>query len=222
MRIKTLFLVAVVLLFAFSSAQASLVVRGTGTINGVSGEYKLIYDTELDITWLDYSKSKADWDIQVDWAEDLVVNFNGQELTDWRLTSAGDNPTHGWKKTSSEMGHLYYESLGLLDWKDRNYGDLTTTEELNNAGEFDNLIAAIYWTGTEVSNVDSEAWSFYMYYGSLNWNGYFVDCYALAVLDGDVGAVPIPGAVWLLGSGILGLLYIRGRGKRQILYKHFD
>lgn len=33
----------------------------------------------------------------------------------------------------------------------------------------------------------------------------------IALLDGDVSPVPVPGAVWLLLSGSLGLLGIRTR-----------
>ncbi len=37
--------------------------------------------------------------------------------------------------------------------------------------------------------------------------------YVWAVRDGDVAAVPLPGAVWLFGAGLAGLL---GYGRRRL------
>jgi hypothetical protein len=56
-------------------------------------------------------------------------------------------------------------------------------------------------------------WTFGFDVGYFNpaWkNGTF---YAMAVHPGDVSAVPVPGAVWLLGSGLLGLIGIRKKMK---------
>jgi hypothetical protein len=45
------------LLSLYSPAHADLLVSGMGTIKGVTGSYQLIYDTDLNITWLDYRNS---------------------------------------------------------------------------------------------------------------------------------------------------------------------
>jgi len=39
----------------------------------------------------------------------------------------------------------------------------------------------------------------------------FLFYYALAVRPGDVSAVPVPAAVWLFGSGLMGLLGLARR-----------
>lgn len=190
------------------SATATLVTLGTGTIvGGDAAEYNLIYDSEQDITWLDYTKSLANWDAQIAWADALVVNFGSTTLSDWRLPSAGDYPQEGFNITSSEMGHLFFESLGNVAFETTGYG-------LQNTGDFENLENNRYWTGTDYSNPDL-AWYFqfalgYQYaYTKEGTNS------ALAVLPGNpTAAVPVPAAVWLLGSGLMGLIGIRRRAKK--------
>jgi len=63
-----------------------------------------------------------------------------------------------------------------------------------------------YWSATEYVPDTSGAWLFGM--GDGNQDGSIKDgnYYAWAVQSGDVGAVPIPAAVWLFGSGLLGLV----------------
>lgn len=118
------------------SAQAALVNRGGG----------MIYDTELNITWLqnwnqgagssyDNGISSTDgrmtWDNARAWADDLV--WGG--FSDWRLPTMIDTGTAGCdlsygggtdcgynvqtksgSTVYSEMAHLYYETLGNLSY----------------------------------------------------------------------------------------------------------
>jgi hypothetical protein len=215
-------------------AEATLSDRGLGTITGISGEYKLIYDNELDVTWLDYSAAAANWADQATWASGLEVTFGGRSFNNWRLpevdesvvTASGvvygyEGPDTngfydylwGYNMMNSEMGHLFYASLG-------NPGMIATDGStqpvygLLNSGPFDHLQATFYWSETGYSQNANWAWGFGFGAGSQNgahknWSAPL----GLALMPGDISAVPIPGAIWLLSPGLAGLLIIRG--KRQ-------
>ena len=220
MKKEILSVMAAILLLAGMAgvSEAALITIGTATYGG--SDYNLIYDADSPggpITWLDYSNSPLKWESQVDWADglgaELTVTLNPGYTTDndwatgWRLPSAGANPQCGHDQTTSEMGHLFYDELGL------NADYLPTTAELN-AGKFDNLIASWYWSGTEHAGYPYDAWSFGMGCGyqqgfSCKYNG----AYGLAVRSGQVSAVPIPGAIWLLGSGLASMVALGRRRK---------
>jgi hypothetical protein len=63
-----------------------------------------------------------------------------------------------------------------------------------------------YWTDTEVNS--SAAWSF-GFYGGAQTGGLKDDTFkGWTVYDGDVSTVPVPAAVWLFGSGLVGLVAV--------------
>jgi hypothetical protein len=220
MKSKKLFLMAVIFLLVSSNAYADLTTRGTGTMDGVSGSYKLIYDEDLDITWLDYTNEGANWSSQINWVTDLEVTFNGQVYSDWRLPdtdettiSSGNrydgSSARGYNVTSSEMGHLFFEELGNFARYDTS-GNSQSGYGLQNTGDFENLVENYYWS-TQYVHIEGDAWYFCMDIGYQAYSLKRYDNYGLAVMDGDVSAVPIPGAVWLLGTGLLGLVGMRKR-----------
>ncbi len=87
-----------------------------------------------------------------------------------------------------------------------------------NASEFDNLIAGWYWTGTENDYNPDGAWDYDLGDGFQDiYNKVAFNDYGLAVRSGDVSAVPIPGGIYLLGSGLIGLVSIsrRKQGNRR-------
>jgi hypothetical protein len=102
-------------------------VRGTDTLGN-----QLIYDTDFDITWYDYTNSNDTWDNQVAWADALTVDFDGTIYDDWRLPIS-DETCHDYDCTGSEMGHPYYTELGNVAG-----GPLTNT------GPFANLQPNVY------------------------------------------------------------------------------
>ncbi|MBU1053370.1 MAG: DUF1566 domain-containing protein [Proteobacteria bacterium] len=211
-KLRLLLVLGVILLvFASISSADSLEVIGTASYLGNS--YNLIYEDDQGLVWLDYTSSANTWQNQVNWASELntlgVLSYNlnpGISLSwdgDWRLPSAGSNPLYGYNQTTSEMGHLYYTSLLKPA-----FGPLGDTSP------FDNLQANEYWSGTTEDSLS--AWYFNFYYGGLQgtvakWYG----DYALAVRPGEVSAVPIPGAIWLLGSGLIGLVGVKRNVRRR-------
>jgi len=222
-------LMAMVMVVGFTAmAQADLTVVGTGTFNGGTGEntvnggYQLIYDSAQNITWLDYSYCHV-WQNSVNWAQNLVVNFNGQNVSGWSLPSTVDGPlnwsyngttSEGYNNTSSEMGYLYYTELGNKGYYDKN-GNPQSGYGFANTAPFKNLYGNAFWSGTEYSADPLSAWVFGTVYGNQGVTSKSYAYYALAVLPGDVAATPtpIPAAALLLGSGLSGLIgMMRRRG----------
>lgn len=226
-----LFLSAAFLVFFSGHAGAALLERGTGTITGISGDYKLIYDDVLDITWLDYTNAGNSWLNQKAWAQGLEVTFDGRTFTDWSLPAVDESTLNldglfgyegpdtsgyhdylwGYKMLSSEMGHLFYETLGNLGWYDENGTQRDTGYGLLNTDAFENLEAAFYWTETQSSEGTyfDWAWGFGFGVGVQMEGMQGGSALGLAIMPGDVSSVPIPGAIWMLGTGVACLLAAR-------------
>ncbi len=183
-----------------TAAQAGLVAIGTATYDG--SDYTLIYEQEQGLVWLDYSSPKADWDAQMSWAAglgaQLTLNIDTSlyivtwQEDNWRLPSAGENPQTGGSLTCSEMGHLYYTSLGN-----------TENNGLENTGPFESLIENQYRTGTEDGTY---AYQFNFATGVAWKSAKRFEQYALAVRDANVTMVPEPSTLALLAFGGVALL----------------
>ena len=176
-----------------------------------------IYDTynpgSGDINWFDATS----------WAASL--NIAG--VTGWRLPNTvdvdNDGPTYtnkyqgvdwGYNITAhSELSNMFYNVLGNTAAFDTN-GDYTGCRGLagyclTNTGPFINLQPERFWSATEVAVYTKNAWAFNMWDGNqiTNWDKTTTPGdRAWAVQSGDVGSVPIPAAVWLFGSGLIGLV----------------
>jgi hypothetical protein len=174
-------------LFSYPIANAQLTVIGTATYKGES--YNLIYEEKQGLIWLDYSNRGNRWDQQVAWAVGLneqgvlSCQFNsGINVSwdgEWRLPATRDGArtygydgasTAGFNITTSEMGHLYYVSLGNKGYYDTDGipGDGWYPESewgFHNVGPFDNLMNDMYWSGTEYAINPPHAWSFNFPFG---------------------------------------------------------
>jgi hypothetical protein len=101
----------------------------------------------------------------------------------------------------NELGQLFYSELSG-----------TAGNNIPNTPTFTNEQAYAYWSGTEYASDPVTAWGFGTHDGV---QGSFIkgfQTYAWAVSPGQVSAVPVPGAVWLMGTGLLGLLGLKRRG----------
>ena len=193
-RLGGFMFVLMLILAAFSpSAQASLIDRGGG----------MIYDTVLDITLLqdaNYAKTSGysaanqyggmTWFEADAWAKQL--SYGG--YTDWRLL----NPERPFYRSSD-------------GWNGGEFAQLFMGENISKShpGPFMNL-GSIYWSNQYIKYPGWEAaWTFNMTDGSHGPYGPNIEFLAWAVRDGDVAATPIPGGVWLLGSGLACLLGLR-------------
>jgi hypothetical protein len=213
-----------VALIVFSRpVNASLTQIGTATYLG--SNYNLIYEDDQKLIWLDYTNGGANWQSQMDWATGLNVSgvlaydlnpgLNVTWSGDWRLPSTVDVITAlGYNITTSEMGHLYYVSLGNLGYYDTT-GTFQPGYGLTNKGPFNKLWTFYYWSGTELSLLRGNAYAFSFGSGHQGYGcevGGYYD--ALAVRPGEVSAVPVPTSVLLLGSGLLGLVGFRRKFKK--------
>jgi hypothetical protein len=206
-------LLALVLSFSIAgTGNAALYDRGADNLGN-----HLIYDSGLNITWYDAPAVQINWNDAMAWASGLTLGG----VSGWRLPWAVDGPpivsynsttSYGYNNTSNEMGHLFYAELGNAGLFDVN-GNRLSDQVIVNKGPFANLQSysvpsSVYWTAIGSTQ----------YPRSFNFNSGYLgsklntdqDAYALAVHDGDVGApVPIPGAVWLMGTGLMGLVGLR-------------
>jgi hypothetical protein len=195
------FIVVLFIVFFISTLSAHAVLYNRGTD---SKGNRLIYDSDLDITWYDYTKSWDTWQNQNNWASNLTVNFGGIIYDDWRLpsTSGGGftwgcdgTTTAGYNITNNEMGHLFYTELG-----NKGKYDISCKKQagwgLSNKYPFVNLKPYLYWSGTAAYGAGGgDAWDFDFGYGGLytdkdNYRSPGGDPYAIAVRSGDVPQQP--------------------------------
>lgn len=175
---------------------ASLTVTNTpNSLDGNDGVY-LIGPNDFSNTFI----GRTTWFGAVAFTKYLnSINYAGSNQ--WALPGAGANPHYGFNQTGGQFGQLFYNELGG-----------TARGIIPNTANFSNEQAATYWLGTEDVLFPSNAWLFLAASGGQELMFKNVQTYAWAVSPGQVAAVPVPGAVWLFGSGLLGLIRLRRRG----------
>ena len=192
------------------------------------------YDTETDLTWLadaNYAMTSGystygdmNWSDANTWATGLEVSG----ITGWRLPGTvdvgNDGATYsniyqgvdfGYNITShSELSNMFYNVLGNTAYYDTNGNGPQTNFGLVNTGPFSNIQSGQYWSSTELAGYEEfSAWYFFMHAGNQYHDTKSYNFFAWAVHDGDVSAVPVPAAVWLFASGLIGLIGFAKRKK---------
>jgi len=213
-------------------ANAALVGRLAATEGGT--DYQAYYDTEADLTWLADANAAVGsvYDTSIvgsglmTWANAnaWAVSLDVGGVTDWRLPTTVDAGNDGVTYTNyyqgvdsgynitshSELSNMFYNVLGntaVYDTSGAQTGCFTEQNFcLTNTGPFSNVQTNIYWSATEYSPVTNNAWYFIMHQGNQYHANKANSFYAWAVHSGDVSAVPVPAAVWLFGSGLIGLI----------------
>ncbi|OAI25422.1 DUF1566 domain-containing protein [Methylomonas koyamae] len=216
------------------TAQAALLDRGGGMLYDTVLNVTWLQDANYAKTSGYDADGKMDWHAAVAWADQL--EFGG--FSDWRL--AGIKPVNGiaynenfsddgstdyaWNVSSpnSELGYMYFVNLGLTafqfpDGSDNpNFGIYRDgrTGGQTDVGLVKNLQSFNYWSGNEVPTRTGEAWFFDTALGSQQtWykKNLGSDMYVWVVRDGDIAAVPLPGAVWLFASAVFAGLFANRR-----------
>jgi len=213
---------ATVFLVISLSSQAALVGVLPATSSGT--DWQAVYDNDGDISWTANTNLAASntfgvtgidpagwmtWAKANEWIGAMnTASYLG--FNDWRLPvtqqpdatcdlQTDDVPPQGFFSgcTGSEMGHL------------SNVEGVTSAAP----GLFsnNNLGQGRYWSGTEFAPSTFSAWTFNFATGKQFTSVKTTPTFALAVRSGNVSAVPVPAAVWLFGSGLIGLLGLAHR-----------
>ena len=194
-----------------TTTKAALVDNGGG----------LIYDDVLNITWAQPDNIQRNWGEANTFASGLILGG----VSGWRLpfisVAAGAGPFTGSPvdcDTASELacqdnelGYMFYHNLSgtrgvsIVDSGDP---DLALFPSLT-------VLEKYFWSGTEVDS--TSAWTL-----QFNAGGFISDpgqqipqsqiagnAHAWVVHEGNI--VPVPAAVWLFGSGLIGLVGLARR-----------
>jgi len=194
---------------------------------GGSATPNAYYDTSLNITWLADANSAGtmmDWPTANTWAANL--NVNG--VTGWSLPTMTDPNANCYTTTyaggpcgynnpsTSELAHMFYTTLG-----DKAKFNASSHPQAGfgpaNTGPFSNVKSNAYWSATKYAPRTGVAWYFSTYDGLQYGGNERYSLYAWAVHAGDVGAsaVPVPAAVWLFSSGLMGLVGMSGKRRAR-------
>lgn len=191
----------------------------------------LIYDTDLDVTWLanaNYSQTsgydadgRMTWAAANAWAANLSYydNVRGVFYDDWRLPSTlqpdascgfQSSVSYGYNCKGSEMGHLFYDELG---------GFPGINLAMNHDADynlFSDIQGYVYWSATSADVFSAMDFQF-----DIGFQGYgdtANEFYAWAVRPGDVtsvdSTVPLPAAAWLFAGGLLSFAGVSAKRRR--------
>jgi len=104
----------------------------------------------------------------------------------------------------NELGYMFYQNLsGTLGQPIPPNGDPDVL------ALFPTLRSIFYWSGTEFDS--SGAWLFFFLNGNHDNVWKVNGIHSWAVHAGNVEPIPVPAAVWLFASGLMGLLVLARR-----------
>ncbi|MEI6067314.1 MAG: DUF1566 domain-containing protein [Methylococcaceae bacterium] len=149
-----------------------------------------VYDSAQNLTWTkdaNLSGTTMDWSRAVAWA----ANLNYAGYTDWVLP------------TKAQLATQFSTNLGEAE------GSSISSSHNASYDLFTNVQSSVYWSGTGFAPDHDGAWVFDSNSGFQYNDGTNGPFYVWAVRP---GAVPVPGAIWLFGSGLVWLMGFKGRG----------
>jgi hypothetical protein len=146
-------------------------------------------------------------------------SYNGSTDTAWNISAPGSAYPGS---TGSEMAHLFYTTLGNQAYYDLN-------GNIQNSGNYSYLNKAPFTNEYGLGGLLYACWSnqtgrpgvgdafYFSFTGGRQETGLLTtgSFQAIAVHDGNIGpdgpisTVPVPPALWLLGSGLAGLMGVR-------------
>ena len=134
------------------------------------------------------------------------INYGG--ITAWRLPTSNGISGYNGTAVGNELGQLFYSELGG-----------TEDSNIPNTPTFTNEQASAYWSGTEYAGTEYAPYNilalgFNTYFGYQSYYSKINQHYAWAVSPGQVSAVPVPGAVWLMGTSLLGFMAAKRTTKK--------
>jgi len=192
------------------------------------GKVDAYYDTSLNVTWLDAAPSSISmtWADSNAWAKQDRFGISG-----WRLPTLVDTGEPGCPRSaysgtdcgynvltaSSELAHLFFITLGNRSSYTPK-GTFQTPHGMGNFGAFKSLAgpAEAYWSGLEYGPDSSMAWFFAVNNGSQFATFKHIGNHtAIAVIDGDVAAVPEAGTGVLMLAGLSAIGFVRRLNRRR-------
>lgn len=223
-------ILAALTMSAAGSARAQLFDRGGGLIYDSELNVTWLADANYANTSGAYTPGKMSWQNAVAWVDGLSYfdSVRGTRYEDWRLPTFHDlgaaGCDYGYSGTdcgfnvstaSSELAHLFYGDFGNKGYSDSRglpqpgYGLVDDPATADDESLFSHIQSFSYWLGTSYGSDTSKAWYLSTATGMQNYISKGTQYYVWAVRDGDVAAVPLPGAIWLFGSSLFGFLFVK-------------
>lgn len=209
--IRYLFLIASLSLWAISS-HASLY----GRLPDGDGNFQAYYDDATELTWLANANPN---DILSYWEQGVWVNtLNINGIDDWRFPSMDVNDdgvivdcsiTDASACLDNEYGYMYWFN-GINATSPNPFNDIIASNYLSSTAE-------VTIIGTSTIVIDYSLFNFGDGTNHISRvppeSTYNPRGFIWAVRDGDIPQVPIPAAVWLFSSGLIGLIGFARRKK---------
>ena len=165
-----------------------------------------------------YTLTSADFDTStgtMTWwgAQAWANNLSLGGVTGWTLPTTTVQSV-GYNQTDSQLGDLYYNQLGgvantfITATHNANYNLFSNVQNYYVSSSSSELGSAYMWVF--FIGIDSQGTPYQGFQD--NWNLKSNLANAWAVHAGDVAAVPLPGAIWLFLSGMIGFMGLKRRG----------
>ncbi len=233
MKHQSIYGAAMAGLLMAGNAQAQLFDRGGGLIYDSVQNITWLADANYAKTSGFDAEGKMSWQNASAWVNDLSYpdSVRGVTYSDWRLPAFHDlgvpGCDYGYNNTdcgfnvstaSSELAQLFYGDFankGFVDSRglpQPGYGVVDDPATPADESLFSHIQSFSYWLGNSYGGDASKAWYLSTATGMQNYISKGNNFYVWAVRDGDVAAVPLPGAAWLFGSALMGVLYAKRRG----------